>query len=31
VKPRSRDAKVVTLGDSTLHIEIGGVRVDVVR
>lgn len=31
VKRRSRDAKVVTLGDVTLHMEIGGVPVDVVR
>ena len=30
-KPRSNDVKVVTVGDATLHMEIGGVPVDVVR
>ena len=30
-KPRSHDVKVVTVGDATLHMEIGGVPVDVVR
>jgi hypothetical protein len=30
-KPRSHEVKVVTVGDATLHMEIGGVPVDVVR
>jgi hypothetical protein len=30
-KPRSHDVKVVSVGDATLHMEIGGVPVDVVR
>ena len=30
-RPRSHDVKVVTVGDATLHMEIGGVPVDVVR
>jgi Nucleotidyl transferase AbiEii toxin, Type IV TA system len=29
--PRSHEVKVVTVGDATLHLEIGGVPVDVVR
>jgi hypothetical protein len=31
VRPRSQEVKVVTVGDATLHMEIGGVPVDVVR
>jgi hypothetical protein len=30
-RPPSRDVKVVTIGDATLHMEIAGVPVDVVR